>query len=202
MIISEIYDKSLWLVTHGDKKNRNVIIDFINSIPDSLYDKIRDSVVLINKYRCGDISCKDMDYNKLHDSVVTPDDLMYWYYIDPYNYGVTLGYAICNDYDDMFALTLYPFYEEDIRNSKKKYTDIIGSFKNMEYCDDESNYYIVKDIIHGLMFYSLSKDRVRYRNVYLTKMPENLEFSDLKKSKECVLKRVLCKKFSVDVGEL
>jgi len=191
MIINESYDKSLWLVVHSDKKNRNMIIDFMNSIPDRLYDTMR---------MFANIACSCMKDNSFYldksNSIIARDGIMYWFRIDRDNFGLTLGYSVFDghDYDVMFELTLYPFEEEKIKSVKDNALFILGNVNGVEYSVSDEIEYVLKKDKYGFEMCLLSSKKVRSKDVYLDKIPGDMELSNLRKSNRLVLKRMLSKK--------
>ena len=196
MIIDESYDKSLWIVTHSDKKNRDMIVDFINSIPDSLYTRIQASADMVSRCKRENISYSDRPEKELHGSVITKDKIMYWYLIDPYNFGMTLGYSIFDgkDYDDMFEMTLYPYSQPEIDYYERSLMARVCDVSNGGYsfAKDEVKYVMTKSKF-GFIVCLLSSNKPLYKRVNLAKVPQDIEFSDLRKTNRLVLRKTLKK---------
>lgn len=185
MIINEVYDKSLWLVVKNDKKNRDMIVDFMNSVPDRLYDTMK---------MFANIACSCMKDNSFYldngNSVITPDGIMYWFRIDRYNYGLTLGYSIFDghNYEPAWEMTLYPFEE-----SKLDKYELIASVCDVSTgrrSDDNEIKYLLQKDKYGYMISILSEQKIRSKDANFGKMPKDIELSDLRKSNRLVLKRI------------
>ena len=56
MIFNSCCEKVLWLILSGDEKNRNLIYEFINSIPIELMEKINDGLNRFNEYEYNKVS--------------------------------------------------------------------------------------------------------------------------------------------------
>lgn len=192
MILNYEYDQSLWLVVCNDKKNRNMVIDFIYSIPDDLYAEIMNSADIVNEYRKNNISYWDRKYKELHGSVITSDQLMFWYSIDPYDYGITLGYSVFdgNEYQESFEMTLYPLEQarDDLydENCASKICDVC----NIADSNDNLDKYLIKKRGNGFVICIQSSKREKISNIKFNEIPQDIQFSDLRKGKRLILKRI------------
>lgn len=192
MILNYEYDQSLWLVVCNNKKNKNMIIDFMHSIPDDLYAEIMNSADIVNEYRRNNVTYWDRKYKELHGSVITSDQLMYWYSIDPYNYGITLGYSVFdgNDYQESFEMTLYP-----LEQAKKELYDgnlvaKICDVSNIDGSYNNEDKYIIKKCKNGVVMCLQSNKREKYSNIKFDMIPQDIQFSDLRNGKKLILKRI------------
>lgn len=105
MLFNQGYDNSLWLILSGDKKNRDLILDFIKSIPQKLYEEIN------NYFLEGKIEKKLF-------GVVKEKKFIYTYSINPQNkqlyierYMIKQGY-----YSEIFTISLFQ-YDNNIKES-------------------------------------------------------------------------------------
>lgn len=117
MIFGESYDRALWLMLKGDKKNRKRINDLISSIPYELYIEIKNKMGIVDENRKKNVFLINEEY--FHNSYVKEDKL-YFYRINPYNYGLSLGYSVLNNsnYDREFEITLCPLDKIDLDNKE------------------------------------------------------------------------------------
>ena len=46
MIFNKEFDKPLWLILNGDNRNKELILDFIDSIPAPLYQQLLDAFLV------------------------------------------------------------------------------------------------------------------------------------------------------------
>lgn len=108
MFFSFDYDKSLWLILAGDSSNKEMILEFISSIPSEFYNKIKKGLkeyCASKRYSLGDILRLDNGY-------------VYTYSIN----AETSSFCICRalvvdgEYQDVFMLSLFPYDVTTIKN--------------------------------------------------------------------------------------
>lgn len=182
MIFNEVYDKSLWLVKYSDKKSREFVADFIESIPDCLCEKIKIST---------DYACREnLRYREdMHGCVITSNQVMYWYRIDRYSLILTLGYSVCNgnnDYNEVFEMSICPFtkVETGVFNLMVKMNDIggIGCIK-----EPEMKCFL---ITHGQNFIvDFSGKLIHSKYIHANKMPQNVEVKDIRNNSNFLVRR-------------
>jgi len=121
MVFNNDYDMSLWLLVNADYENKLKIMDLINNIPYDLCMEIQEKLKIVNEKRNGNRNiCLDEILN-FHGNCIVGDKL-YFYSINPYNYGIYLGYSIKNsygDYDRVYEINLFPFVNSDLYDDKK-----------------------------------------------------------------------------------
>lgn len=65
MIFNSCCENILWLILSGDEKNRNLIYEFINSIPIELMEKINDGLNRFNEYEYNKVSVLERESDLL-----------------------------------------------------------------------------------------------------------------------------------------
>ena len=102
MIFDRNYDNILWLLIDGDKNNRDIIINFIKSIPSELLIKIQEAILEYNNYK---LDKENKDYVGFNGDMYDKNGNLYSFNIDDdsdvlrlsrstYNYG-----KYYNDFD-------------------------------------------------------------------------------------------------------
>lgn len=84
MIFSEEYDRSLWLVSAGDKENRELLLYFVKTIPEELYDKIHQAISkkILDQYK--------NEFNYSNNFINASDGFHYYIDIDFINESLKL----------------------------------------------------------------------------------------------------------------
>lgn len=198
MIINKTYDKSLWLMLCSDKLNRKKIVDFINSIPSELYNKLRVSLgFYVDKKRNFSITKNDELYKSfLSSEVRTTGDMRYWYTFDTKTGALNFGESIICDGEEYntFCMTIYPL-NDDMLNDKKEYNDcLVGEITN-SYLDNYENEIVYFHLIRFSfcdIIVSSSRDKYnknKYRLIDMDNMPNNYTLSNL--NNECNVKKLI-----------
>lgn len=136
MIFSKEFDKALWLILYGDKRNREKIEDFVRSIPCVLYKDIHKCLVKFYEYQRKNVSIFDRDEDIRRECVVADSFGIYTYYF-VVNFVVgTLSVGRIIDRDRDFEITL--FYNNDSKKSGNVDERMLGSvyssnFGNISY---------------------------------------------------------------------
>lgn len=118
MIFDNDYDKSLWLLVKADIDNKVKVTNFISSIPYELYIEIKDRLSKVNEYKSNNLYLDKVIY--YHGNCVI-DDRRFFYSINPYNYGLSLGYSVLNEYSDferVYEFTIFPFEYSNLYDEK------------------------------------------------------------------------------------
>ena len=89
MIFNKEFDKTLKLILEGDKNNKDIIIDFISSIPDSLYQQINNSLLKFNKIREENVYLLDME--DIDGEFIVNNKIKYYYILDMIFNCLTIG---------------------------------------------------------------------------------------------------------------
>lgn len=184
MILGYGYDSSLWLLMKNDKVNRKAIVEFIRNIPEELYLDIKDKLSTINDYREGKI--KVVDKNKVYDfGSFRKEDKVYYYKINLYNYGLTLGFGVFNglSYNKRFEINLYP--SNNLENNEE-YTFIgsiqpccnyYGITKKLFICDR----IFFKTPYRFMELHSSLSEKTNIGIVNVNRIPKELDYGDLYK---------------------
>lgn len=100
MLINNKYNDSLCLILCGDEKNRERILQFINSIPQKVLNKLEESL----KYFYG-VKRHNISYFYNSD-----DGFLYGYNINSSDGQLSISRCVKNgiDYDEIFVLNLFP----------------------------------------------------------------------------------------------
>lgn len=113
MVFDKNYDNTLWLVLMGDKNNRDVIMEFIKSIPANFLYTIQNTLLEYNRYLLENenVPVKDRSYRAFNGDIYGSDGYLYSFNIDissntlslfrnAYRYGL---------YFNDFELVLFPY---------------------------------------------------------------------------------------------
>lgn len=132
MIFGNGYDSSLWLMMKSDRKNRKKILEFIGNIPEKLYIEIKEKLSMIDDYR-------ESNRNRVYfHGNCEKDGKLYYYRIDLYNYGLSIGCSIFNglSYDEIFEINIYP--SDNLADVSKEEYVLVGKIEPDKYaCDKE-----------------------------------------------------------------
>lgn len=182
MIFDNDYDKVLWLMLYSDVKSRKIVIDFINSIPSSLFEFIIDGLK------------KRSDNNKLGlFKEVDEGNYKYSFKInsDTGELFISRYLIIKGNFEDVFMLKILP-YESVDRVKKTSLGSVIYMYRNHDNpyvweCDKVD--YDVRNISSKLIV-SVNRDydvgiRTKYRIIDKSKIPNEVNFKNLQ-NKESV----------------
>lgn len=139
-MFDEKYDISLLYILNYDKKNRKILLDFINFLPFNVFQEI---VGMIKRY-------KENNRVNLSKEIVV-SGIVYYFFIDLTDGGLYISsFSKINVMDnDIFVLKLYPCYQKtDIKNF------LLGNFmyqKNRDDCgiDADKVQYVINENIFG-----------------------------------------------------
>lgn len=106
------YSKSLWLILNNDKKNRNVIVDFITKIPLELRVQINALLNRYDDYKMDTLIAKGNISNQ-HELTVFSESFggsLFWASISLDDGNLRLGLCLKNgnSYEDVFQMSLAP----------------------------------------------------------------------------------------------
>lgn len=117
MIFDKNYDDVLWLLIEGDRNNRDIIINFIKSIPNELLVKIQNTILEYNSYK---LSKENNDYIGFYGEMYDKNGDLYSFNIDEdsdvlklsrstYNYGKYYNNfnLVLSSYNDINQLSDY-----------------------------------------------------------------------------------------------
>lgn len=196
MILGNGYDSALWLLMKGDKEDRERIEDFIRSIPEELYLEIRDKLSIINDYRLGNriVSNKNRVYD--HGNC-KKDEEMYYYRINLYNYGLSLGCSVFNGilYDEELEICLYPVDKFDcITKDSSIFIGQVSPDRYSNFNELGKNIYLDSGFVLGTSFRGLKLVSsfdvlLDVRIINTNKVPFELDYNDLIKPNKLVRKK-------------
>lgn len=209
MIFGKYYDKSLWVMSYGKKKED--IIKFVESIPDGLIRQIQKSLILYQHYILRQKEIPEGISIILSGEVVTPGDIAYWYSIDKKTGALDLGEYIKdgNDKYDTFQMTLYPlkrkqyngmesFDEHFIGDVSYNYTNQVYD-EDLEVVDSDTMEFSLIKFPFGIMGLCSSETSVydknpntrrnRYSYVNMRNVPGNYNVTDLRDKNKLVRRR-------------
>ena len=117
MVFDKMYDKSLWLLIKGDIDSKKKISDFVYNIPLELRKQIQEKLNIVNDNRKKNLYLIQENY--FHGSY-KKDGKLYYYSINPYNYGLSLGCSRENErgYERILEITLFPLDNTDLYDEK------------------------------------------------------------------------------------
>ena len=143
MVFNNDYDMSLWLLVNSDYENKLKIMDLINNLPHDLCIEIQEKLRIVNAKRNRNIWLDNVIY--FHGNCIV-DDKLYFYSINPYNYGIFLGYSMKNsygDYERVYEINLFPFVNSDLYDDKKNL--LVGRVEydaSIVYLDETKDLYL------------------------------------------------------------
>ena len=189
MIINETYDKSLWLMLCSNSVYREKIVEFFNSVPMELYDKLRISLgFYVSKEMNFSINRYDEFYKSfLTGEVKTSGDMRYWYMIDPKTGALSFGESVIDEEDEygLFHMVLYPIDNKLLLNNREYNDFLIGEIID-EYSfnevNDKINFHLIRFSLCDLLVSSCKTglyNENKYRLVDLNKMPDEYNLSNL-----------------------
>jgi len=110
MIFNREFDKTLKLILNGDKNNKDIIIDFISSIPDSLYQQIKSSLLKFDKIREENVYLLDME--DIDGEFIVNNKIKYYFVLDMIFNCLTIGktYLINGNESKELEIKLYRWY--------------------------------------------------------------------------------------------
>lgn len=184
----DYYDRSLWLMIKADRKNRNMIVEFVRSIPKELRRQIQKSISIYKEEIENNRELIGLDDDRLYGEYETPKRISYWYDIDSEG-SLSLGYRVFNGvrYDDAFEMKLVPYddlyqlhYFDEEWIGMIDY-DITTTENLIACCEKEYN---IVNTPFGNFVISMLEDRddrnkLGISRVNLKKMPDEMFMKDL-----------------------
>lgn len=148
MIFNKEFDKTLKLILNGDKNNKDIIIDFISSIPDSLYQQIKSSLLNFDKIREENVYLLDME--DIDGEFIVNNKIKYYFILDMIFNCLIIGktYLINGDESKELEIKLYSDGTDTLSFGEKYLGSLYKSVDN-----DRVDYELVNSIF-GLMFVS------------------------------------------------
>ena len=209
MIFGKYYDKSLWVMSCGKKKED--IIKFVESIPEELIRQIQKSLILYQYYAERHKDVPEGISINFSGEVVVPGDMGYWYSIDKTTGALDLGEYIKDDKDkyDTFQMTLYPLKRKQYNSMESFDEHFIGDVsynyinqiydEDLELVDSDTMEFSLVKFPFGIMGLCSSEMSVynknpntrrnRYSYVDMKKAPGNYSVSDLREKNKLVRRR-------------
>ena len=182
MIFSRCCDKSLWLILVGEEKYRRVIIDFINSIPFELQEKINESLVQFDEYERDKVDVLDREITDLSNELFLSNNYKYWFNVDMI-FG-TLNIGRCFNCQKDMEITL------NLSNKYGKNADFILGCVDFGIPGVNSvSYELINTVLGDVVVASREKGIKRYRKVNIEKIPGDIDITDLNKQNRFVRSR-------------
>lgn len=142
MIFSRKYDKSLWLMSLGNK--RNMIVDFIDRLPHVFCEEVQDAIKSYYRYLVENknISRRDRKQIEIKGKFLAYGDMFYWYSIDSVTGALNIGEGIIYEGEEYNTIwmTINPFKSEYYNTLSTLDVCLLGdmSYNFIEdYVDDE-----------------------------------------------------------------
>lgn len=196
MVFDRCYDETLWLMLRKDSDKRNLIAEFIKSVPEELCSQIRASIVYYQNNLSNNNSFSEEDEYRLSGEIRISGDMLYWYMINPQTGALNLGEAIDDGEEqyDMFQMTLYPLKTKCIMEMENLDDCLLGDIAYdyvEEYaCEqlcvidcESTEFHLIKlpfgkMLINSCEYFPYVKNR--YGLVNIEKIPCNYNVSDLR----------------------
>lgn len=183
MVFEKGFDNSLWFLIVANKRYRNIILDFIRSIPSQLIDQIRDAI----------LNYKTLDYNKLasknnfnlYNGVIIREDELYSFNIDKSGLlKLSKDLKICDCYENILELSL--FATNSIDNLDYFEGEFIGdiSYKYNGNTYNEAEYMLIKMPLGYLIFGTHDNSlMLKYSGKFISlkNVPDNLNMNEFEK---------------------
>ena len=161
MIFNKEFDKTLKLILDGDKNNKEIIIDFIRLIPDSLYGGIKSSLMNFDKIKKENTYLLDME--DIEGEFIVNNKIKYYFILDTIFNCLTIGknYLIDGYESKEFELKLYSDGSDTLSFGEQYLGSLYKSYAN-----DKVDYELVNSVF-GLMFVSKNRHLVSsYKKVH------------------------------------
>ena len=122
MVFGVNYDISLWLILKSDSKNRNIILNFIKSIPNDIYKEI---LFIISEYQKGVTTNLYREFKF--------KDMIYFFRLTKEDGSIRIGSSSKKVEDnDIFLLKIYPFNSDDVVKSNSFIGEFIYQIKDQK----------------------------------------------------------------------
>ena len=184
MIFNEELDKSLCLMLESDKKNKEHIECFINSIPSEVYQQIYDKLREYEEYECGKLDIFELDNLCLYGECNYYEGrFKYSFVIDMVDNSlkITKNMLISGEYKDYAELTLCMGSRyNDVNVFGRQY---IGSYTNYV-TKNKTEYNLISTLIGLMVEYScydykkMSEGFKKYKRVNLDLILMELNLSN------------------------
>lgn len=163
MIFSEDFDSALCMILESDKKNKEKILGFIDSMPSDFYKKISLALEKYYEYEENQIDVFDREDICLMGETLDVDNCKYSFLIDMMIHSLTITKSEKNDnnYNKVFELTL--FSNSGFNNIDVFGKQVLGSLYDV-YDSVKLNYNLV-DTMFGRMFNVTGAVINRYRRI-------------------------------------
>jgi len=176
MIFNSCCDRSLWLISISSDKCRDRIIDFINSIPLNFMDKIKESLILFDKYERDNFDVLDRRVTDLSEELFLSNNYKYWFNVDMVLGTLNIGRSF-NGIKDI-EITLF------MNNRYDKNDDMILGYVYLN--NNVITFELINTIFGDRVVASLEKGLKRYKKVSLEKLPNDMEIVCLEKKNKFV----------------
>lgn len=140
LVIDSSHYKSLWVILNSDKRNKKVILDFINTIPLVVYKEIKKSLD----------DCKNNNESDLYSEKVI-NGIVYYFKIDSSDGSICFAKFSKKKIEDndIFMMKLYPYsdnFDKEISLGSLIYQ--MKDKENIHVWDcDEIQYKLVKNLV-------------------------------------------------------
>lgn len=182
MIFNSCCDRALWLISISSDNYRDKIIDFINSIPLNFMDKIKDALVLFDKYESDNVDLLDREINDLSEELFVSNNYKYWFNVDMISGTLNIGRSFKEIKD--IEITLF------FNNRYKKNDDMILGY--VDFNNNVISFELINTVLGDRVVASLKNGIKRYKKVSIDKIPTDIEIVDLEKKNRFVRSR--CRK--------
>ena len=190
MIFGNEYDKVLELIINSEKNNKDIIMNFIESIPDELREKIILKLDESRELKKEDICVFDMDQKVVDGEVQVTDNCKYWFIIDDFCKSLSVGRSILNDegkFVKVFEITLFA-------STSYNNVEIFGE-QNLGYTSSDCYSFLNKeydliDTVFGTMVRIVNKNGCKkYKKVDSKIVSSNLNAVSLNRKNRLVKSR-------------
>ena len=148
MIFNENYDRSLWLMLSDN--NREMIIDFVESLPASFCSEIQNAFNKLYSIKNENLSIEDIPEIEFSGEYRTPGDVVYCYSIDYMTGALNLGEYIDDGEEryTKFEMSLYPLKKDETKKMSNLDMHLLGEiyYNHVEYYENDEHYLISADV--------------------------------------------------------
>lgn len=171
MIFNKEFDKSLLLILNGDNKNKKLILNFIDSIPITLYKKMLDGFVEYKKQKEID-NIYMLEKEEIKSEMVI-DNIKYYFVIDLIFNCLIVGRSSLKngEYNKDFELALF----SDSSYNKLEVFDnqFLGSIDGT-LIDNRINYDLVNTFLGVMIVKRENNSLSRYKRIDINKFIDDM----------------------------
>lgn len=198
MVFGCDYDKSLWLILAGDRRNREKIAELVSNIPNEIFERIHQELEKYNN--CDEKKFNSDEWIKFNKLVRIDNEKNNGY--DNYLYSVEMNYEeikiklciwenISLGLEENIELSLVSISSDDLMAIDLFDSTCVGSYSYMNsrvvslcghnsviVVGDEREYQLVSTTTFGVLMRTSESEKIS-KMINLKKMPDDISLNDL-----------------------